>query len=368
MQTKLICISALLISLCVSCIQDEPLNPEADILTFTMPEDVGLMEASFNVNDITVYVRKNVDLSAITPVIQITKGATITPDPAIPQNFNQPVTYVVTSESGEYRRVYTVQAISSTIFNYYFENWKQANSAFAYENPVEYNEEGKEYTPWDSSSHGIVFYKQYPTAAEYPIHSTTESYQGKYAAEMVTQEGPGPVAGGILYIPIIAGSLFTGKLEPLSALVNPLMATEFGQPFTDKPLRMRGYYKYKAGTAAYVNPDGSTTTSVKDSCAVYSVFYKVDDSLKTLDGTNVRTHPNIVAMAMMPDENRAGSEGSDFAHFDIPFEYKDGAVVDFENNNYKLAIVLSSSFYGDRYEGSPGSRLVVDAVEIITED
>jgi len=367
MQTKLICISALLISFCVSCIQDEPLNPEADILTFTMPENVALMDASFNVNSITVYVRKNVDLSAITPTIQITEGATISPDPSTPQNFSQPVVYTVTSESGESQRTYTVQTISSTIYNYYFENWKQLSSAYTYLTPVEFDGEGNQYTPWDSSSRGIVFYKQYPTADGYPVHPTTDAFQGTYAAEMVTQEGPGSILG-VMYIPIIAGSLFLGELNPINALIDPLLATQFGQPFTDKPLRMRGSYKYKAGTANYVNPDGSTSTSVKDSCAVYSVFYKIDDNLQTLDGTNVRNHPNIVAMAMMPDENRAGSEGDDFVHFDIAFEYKEGAVVDFENNNYKLAIVLSSSFYGDRYEGSPGSRLVVDAVEIITED
>ena len=57
--------------------------------------------------------------------------------------------------------------------------------------------------------------------------------------------------------------------------------------------------------------------------------------------------------------------------FDIPFEYQNGYTsekIDFETNKYKLAVVFSSSFYGDHYEGSVGSRLVVDEVNIINEN
>jgi hypothetical protein len=62
---------------------------------------------------------------------------------------------------------------------------------------------------------------------------------------------------------------------------------------------------------------------------------------------------------------RAASKGTDFVSFNIPFEKRSNHVVDFEKNNYKLMVVFSSSFYGDRYEGAIGSRLIVDEVEII---
>ena len=43
-------------------------------------------------------------------------------------------------------------------------------------------------------------------------------------------------------------------------------------------------------------------------------------------------------------------------------------VIDFSKHEYKLAVVFSSSFWGDRYEGTPGSELIVDDAKIITED
>lgn len=368
MRTKLICSIIFIMSALVSCIQDEPLNPEADILVFNLPNDIALTETVFNQNNISITVRKDVDLTSLVPQVEITPGATITPSPDVPQNFSEPVTYIVTSQSGESIRRYTVQTVTSSIYQYSFENWKRLSSAL-YETPVEYDESGVEHPLWDSSNKGINIYQQYPSASEYPIRSTTNSYGGRLAAEMVTRVGPGSIFG-ILNIPIVAGSLFTGTFNLLNAMIDPLTSTQFGQPFDEKPIRFRGHYKYKPGIGNYINPDGDVVPGVSDSCAVYSVFYKVDTDLQSLDGRNILNHPNILAIAMMPGEDRAGSAGEDFVQFDIPFAYREGAEesIDFENNNYKLAIVFSSSFYGDQYEGTPGSHLIVDEVEIITEE
>ena len=105
---------------------------------------------------------------------------------------------------------------------------------------------------------------------------------------------------------------------------------------------------------------------MKDSCAVYAVFYKIDDTLETLDGTNIHDHPNIISVAMLPD--RSSTEGDELVPFDIPFVRQSEEEVDFTRNEYKLAIVLSSSYWGDLYEGTPGSQLIVDDVNIITQN
>ncbi|MDH6358228.1 PCMD domain-containing protein [Parabacteroides sp. PF5-9] len=367
MRTQLIPLLLLLLSLTVSCIQDEPLNPEADILLFEMPEEIAVSQAVFNRDIISVTVRKGADLSHIVPRITITEGATIVPDPSQPRDFNNPVNYTVTSADGQHQRIYTIQLYSSSIYKYDFELWKPRSANIKYETPYEYDEQGREMDIWDSTNKGIALYIQYPTAAEYPIHPTTACVSGNYAAEMTTRDGPGSIAG-ILYLPVIAGSLFTGVLNPLNAMIDPLLATQFGHVFNEKPERMRGYYKYKPGTGAYIAPDGNVKPGVRDSCALYSVFYRVDDKLQSLDGRNIRTHPNIVAMAMLPPDMRAQSEGDDFVYFDIAFDYKEGVEVDFEKYTYKLSTIFSSSFYGDRYEGVPGSHLVVDEIEIITEE
>jgi hypothetical protein len=319
-------------------------------------------KATINQELISAFVRLHADVSAVVPVIRISEGASIQPDAHTPQDFRKPVTYIVTAADGKHQRTYTVQLTSVPLYVYGFERWEVLDKSNAYETPVEDNLT----TPWDSSNKGIAIYQQYADASSYPVHKTTHSAGGNYAAEMLTQAGPGRILG-IVNIPVVAGSLFTGVLSPLNALKNPLLATTFGQPFDEKPLRLTGKYIYKPGSGSYIGSQGVAHPEKQDSCAVYAVFFRSDHTLERLDGTNILTHPNIVAVAMMPPEGRSGTPGNSFVSFDIPFDYKGNHTVDFERNTYKLTIVFSSSFMGDYYEGTPGSRLVVDEVEIKTE-
>lgn len=61
-------------------------------------------------------------------------------------------------------------------------------------------------------------------------------------------------------------------------------------------------------------------------------------------------------------------DGEELHAFDIEFKRLNDEVIDFSKHEYKLAVVFSSSFWGDRYEGTPGSELIVDDAKIITED
>lgn len=373
MKIKAILFSLLTLISFTRCIQDEPLNPEADILEFKLPDGIALSapeerRGSNNVTNMTITVKPGFDLSALVPEIKITAGATIAPDPAVPQDFTQPVDYTVTAEDGVHQRTYRIQLVNNSIFSYTFERWElNSDPLRQYETPAEADGNGEIRYPWASSNQGVAIYKASTDPKNYPVHATEQSKTGRYAAEMETMKGPGNILD-IQYIPVVAGSLFTGTMNVLNALNDPLTATRFGIPFNHKPLVFKGYYKYKAGTGDYIGPDGNVRPGVKDSCAVYAVFYKTDAKLQTLDGTNVLIHPNIVALAMMPPEMRAGSPGNGFVEFTIPFVYKEGVELDFEKNEYKLAVVFTSSYYGDHYEGTPGSVLVVDDVKILIDE
>jgi hypothetical protein len=347
------------------CIREEPPCPYADVEAFSLPEKIMLVPASINREQITIYVRADADLSSLTPTVTLSEGAVMTPPASEPQDFSRPVTYTVTAADGRHRRTYTVQPVSTPMYAYGFEHWEAASPSDRYETPVEYDPLQRRSAPWDSGNKGIAIYRQYPDASQYPVRRTTESAEGLYAAEMITQKGPGSILG-FIHIPIVAGSLFTGVLNPLNALKNPLLATSFGQPFDEKPLRLTGHYLYHAGEGVYIDSQGNPRRELRDSCAVYAVFFRSDATLERLDGTNILTHPNIVAVAMMPPEDRAGTPGKGFKAFDVPFEYRGNHLVDFKTNTYKLALVFSSSFLGDSYEGTPGSRLVVDDVRIET--
>lgn len=366
-----------------SCIQEEPKNPEADILSFLVPEwNINYGENYFsgltgNDLDISVFAAQtSITNTKIVPQITITPGATITPSPTVEQDFKEPITYTVTSENGKTIRRYTFSVIYRLQAEYDFEHWETNQTANkGYETPVEYID-GTKQTIWDSGNPGVAIYMN-GNAADFPTHSTTVmTAEGQYAAELITKQGPGNILG-IQYIPIVSGSLFIGKLIPLNALNNPLTATQFGTTYTfsEMPERLTGYYYYRPGTGdyIYVNPNDKFSSlsdpNKKDMCSLYAILYETDNDYKfTLDGTNITSDPSIVSMAVLPDELRKGSPGTGLYAFDIPFELKvDPSTVDLENKHYKIAIVFAASYDGDKYAGTPGSRLVVDNVKLIIQ-
>lgn len=80
---------------------------------------------------------------------------------------------------------------------------------------------------------------------DFPTFSTTDAYQGKLAAQLVTRSTGkwGALAG----MPIAAGNLFIGTFDGSSAMADPLGATHFGLPLGQKPVRFLGHYRYISG-------------------------------------------------------------------------------------------------------------------------
>lgn len=61
----------------------------------------------FGDNEIRLTLSESWDLTSVSPQITVSEGATISPDPSIPQDFSKPVQYTVTAENGD-SRVYTI--------------------------------------------------------------------------------------------------------------------------------------------------------------------------------------------------------------------------------------------------------------------
>lgn len=366
-----------------SCIGEEPLNPEARILLdnegyakVTISDDLALSKALPNGDKIFISVPKGADITHVAPVIEIPEGATITPALGVPQNFTSPVAYTVTSQDGKHKRTYHITLDPFLMKKSTFDLWRKLDSNKSYETPVDLNKLGTEIALWASSNKGVAIYQPFPIAEQYPVHALFNSTTTENMAVMETKEGPGNILG-IQYIPIVAGSLFTGTLNIMNAISNPLTATQFGMPYAEKPISFRGFYKYTAGLGNYIALDPTNRRqsivipNKKDQCSLYAILYKVDRTVSVtgkvtetvLDGTNILTHRNIVARAVLEDCNSTPGEG--MVKFDIPFVYEQE--VDFVNNKYKLAIIFSSSSRGDMYEGVIGSKLIVNDVEIVTE-
>ena len=127
-----------------SCIQDEPLCPEAEIESFTLPSELLFSDPVINQgqNTIQVLLNKKADLTALTPEVTVNEFSTVSPASGETVDFTNPVTYRVTAQDGIHTRDYKVQMIvmndedvyTSLMKNFEFSYWEE-NSSFHYATP-----------------------------------------------------------------------------------------------------------------------------------------------------------------------------------------------------------------------------------------
>lgn len=364
-----------------SCIKDEAPNAEADITGISFQEDI-LANSYIDMNPsydealdaypIRVNVKEGTDVTKLAPVFELTPGATINPASGSNQDFTSPVRYTVTSQDKNWKRVYAVtvreQKASNIPTTFHFENVRLVQQA--YQEFYEEQNGGNELV-WASGNKGFRWAMSEAKAEDYPTVQYDEGVKGKCAKLETRLTGS---MGNMVKMPIAAGNLFIGSFDMLNAITNPLSATRFGTPFYNKPLRLTGYYKYKAGEKFYEN---GAYTDRKDMMNIYAIFYDgvdYDSTGKekdvTLDGhlpdTNYE-HPNMVALALMENPH----ETDKWEHFDIPFDYaRYGKKIDeakLANGGYKISLIFASSKDGAVFEGAPGSTLLIDEVELIYE-
>ena len=85
-----------------------PKSAEANILDFSIPEQTQPAEIDYEKMTITVNVPFGTDVTALTPEIEISAGASVSPASGEAQDFSQPVKYTVTAEDSKTTREYTV--------------------------------------------------------------------------------------------------------------------------------------------------------------------------------------------------------------------------------------------------------------------
>jgi|GEM_PF-1199516 hypothetical protein len=345
-----------------SCIQDEALNPEADIIALVFPDNsLRDKEPTINNDNVIVYPRENVNLRDSTFSIEVSDGATWE---KIGHNGDDEVLFYisVTSESGEYNKLYPIVQVEDFPYQFTFEDWDTPSKVYKYENPREGS------LLWYSSNNGAAIAWNSPSkpADEYLIRRADRG-NNNTAVELRTMIGPGKIAGGIQYIPCLAGSLYLGGFNALTGLLNPLRSTTFGVPYSNgKPLSFSGEYSFKRGTEDYINSDGTTDNSKDDMCSIYAVIFKTDKEVQFLYGDNIADSPNVIARAQLNPADIV--EGSELISFEVNFDY-DSYTMPFHwnellNDEYKITIVCTSSSRGQHYEGRPGNTLIVDNLRI----
>ena len=352
----------------ISCIKDEAPNAEADIIACTVPADILRRSPVIENNRVTVMVRAETDLTALAPEFELTPGATISPASGTVRDFSTSQYYTVTSEDGNWTKEYEVSFVVGEIqTEYHFEN-VTSDSGNRYDVFFEVDSVTGNTLQWGSGNAGFAITGAASARDSYPTYSTEEGYVGK-GVKLVTRETGS--LGAMFGMPIASGNIFMGTFN-VSAAVGPeedaaLKALQLGWPFRHEPLYVSGYYKYQAGTEYQV--DGVAEPDSTDTWDVYAVFYEVTEEEPMLTAEIVSdnfTHPNIVSVALLPDSMRV--EASEWTHFEIPFEMKEGKVIDqekLENDGYNVAIVAASSRWGNYFRGAPGSTLYIDELQLI---
>lgn len=379
-KTLVVVAVMILAAINTSCFKEEPLNAECDIEQAWV--HVNDIEASFyNANDTIINVlsnedkivftmRDDADVTAFAPQFKITSGATITPASGSVHDFtNGPVTYTVTSEDGKWSRTYTVSCnrmarYTTSEIDFDFEHYeldKDYHKFYVWHNVLPDGSLGDD---WATGNYGFYIANSNSAANEYPTFVLENGYDG-HGVQFVTRD-TGPM-GRRLGKPIAAGNLFLGKFNIISALLQPLKATEFGIPFTQKPVRLSGFYQYSPSTP-FTDKDFNVHPERIDAGDIYSVLYINHDrngNPLVLYGDNVLSSESIVAVARVQNVSETNGQ---WVEFDIEFEYK--KEIDPEmlaNRGYNLTIVFSSSIDGATFEGAIGSTLKVDKVKLTCE-
>lgn len=359
-----------LLLIMTSCIKDEPLNAECDIVAVILPGDI-LNRAPIIENDkVTLIVKNDVSLlSPLAPEFELTPGATIEPASGTPRNFLFPQTYTVTSQDGQWSKQYTVEVQKNNTINldYNFENVRLIKGAMMshYDEFYEIGVNGKETLVWASANSAYAMSFQASTPSTFPTYQADGGVDGKCATLVTRSTGSW---GAKLKKPIAAGNLFMGTFDPTNAVTHPLEATHFGTPFYNIPASFNGYYKYAPGQSyCETDADGNfvPVPGKTDMFNLYLVMFETTAEMQWLNGTNVlaKDNPNIIGTAEIPDRHAS----DEWVKFAVPFTLREGKSIDpdkLRDGIYSISVVMSSSQDGDYFSGAVGSTLCVDELLI----
>lgn len=369
MKIKSVIAGIMLCLAVTSCIQNEALNVEAAIDGCSGSD---IQQCLIDPNEFTVqlYASRAADPSKININFNLPAGASIVPvqrfteDGINTYNFKDenPRLFKVTSEDGAFSAIYTIRLWQTEMpFTYDFETLSSDNPyhKFTEDNPSSGTIIRR--LELASGNPGFELTKMAKAPDGYPTVQVNGGVDGGKCVKLETKDTGS--FGSMVKMYIAAGNLFIGSFEVGQALSgNAMKATHFGFPFFYYPLRLEGWYKYKAGPT--FSSKGKPVEGRKDECDIYGVLYETDDNVQFLDGSTSLNSPNIVALARNIKEL---PETDIWKQFNFKFEPQNGKSIDPDKLGkgiYKLAIVFSSSVDGAKFEGAVGSTLYIDKVRI----
>lgn len=165
-----------------------------------------------------------------------------------------------------------------------------------------------------------------------------------------------------------AASLYAGKFIELNGTEGAKL--RFGQPFTERPIQLKGWAKYDGVKIdKYYNnpPAGTVKQGDPDLWSGYIALVDLgkEDGIY-VDNTNMSTFPDyntddrVIAYGALPDSE---CRNSDWKQFNIDLVYRS-----LTRKPTHIIVVFSSSKYGDYFTGGKGSALYLDDLELVYGD
>lgn len=174
-----------------------------------------------------------------------------------------------------------------------------------------------------------------------------------------------------------AGNLFIGNMRPLDLIGNGANGMmDFGRPYSFRPTKLTGYYKYHSEK---INYDKKGLSGKNDRFHIYIMLttWNSPHFLNTkypntfFNMTEIRKGnvPEIIGFAELTNEsitdgtdNTPAIDMKDFEYFELPIRYFRTDI----KPSY-IVIAASSSMYGDYFTGGVGSKLFVDEFKLAFE-
>lgn len=199
---------------------------------------------------------------------------------------------------------------------------------------------------WDTGNVGVT------TASQSNSTPTDDTATGSGKAARLESKN--------VIVKFAAGNLFVGKFVKVDG-TNGIL--NFGQPFTGRPTKLKGYYKYTTAPItdlpAEDSQDYARFQSYKgkpDTCAIYIALGDWTEPIE------IRTRPTNRKLFDKNDEHviayaemYSGTTVTDYKKFELNLDYR----VTNRVPTY-IVIVCSASKYGDYFVGGRGSTLCVD--------
>ena len=234
--------------------------------------------------------------------------------------------------------------VSTQLYNSSFDEWWQDDKVWY---PYA---KGASPSVWDSANPGAAKFigsSTYPT--DDIVNADVQDGKVRKAAEMVSRNAAVAFAAGNLYV----GKF--GRVQGIGAIL------DWGTEFTEKPMALKGYYKYSPMTITHAKePYLDLIGNATDRCQIL-VFLTDWDAPFTVNTTagvfvDFENDEHIIAFGKLESDETV----TDFREFQIDLEYRDKT----RTPKY-IVISCCASYLGDYFTGGEGSKLVVDEFELV---